>query len=89
MLGINEKLSSLQAENKTINVAIAGIGQMGSSIVSHLNSLKAFKVCAIANRNVQKSYDRIKSLGYSDNDIYVVEKDSTKNGCSIDESSSL
>lgn len=85
MLGINEKLNSLQAENKTINVAIAGIGQMGSSIVSHLNSLKAFKVCAIANRNVQKSYDRIKSLGYSDNDIYVVEKDSTKNGCSRDE----
>ncbi|MCG2790019.1 MAG: NAD(P)-dependent oxidoreductase [Actinomycetia bacterium] len=85
MLGINEKLNSLQAENKTINVGIAGIGQMGSSIVSHLNSLKAFKVCAIANRNVQKSYDRIKSLGYSDNDIYVVEKDSTKNGCSRDE----
>lgn len=85
MLGINENLDSLQAENKTINVAIAGIGQMGSSIISHLNSLKAFKVLAIANRNVQKSYGTVKSLGYSDNDIYVFEKNSKNNGCSEDE----
>ncbi|MCL5072724.1 MAG: SAF domain-containing protein [Actinobacteria bacterium] len=79
MLGINEKLNKLQSENKTINVAVAGIGQMGSSIVSHLNSMKAFKVCAISNRNVQKSYDRIKTMGYDDKDIHVVEKNSVKN----------
>ncbi|MHB1347358.1 MAG: NAD(P)H-dependent oxidoreductase [Candidatus Humimicrobiaceae bacterium] len=85
MLGINENLDSLHAENKTINVAIAGIGQMGSSIISHLNSLKAFKVVAIANRNVQKSYGTVKSLGYSDNDIYVFEKNSKNNGYSEDE----
>ena len=55
MLGLNNKLDSLQREGKTINVAIVGVGQMGKGLISHMRDLKGFKVLAVANRDIERT----------------------------------
>ncbi len=54
MLGLNEKLKDLVLHNKSINVGVVGLGQMGQALVSHLFSLKGFKVCAVADKDLTK-----------------------------------
>ncbi|MCL6088339.1 MAG: SAF domain-containing protein [Actinobacteria bacterium] len=74
MLGINEKLKSLENQGKTINIAIAGIGQMGSGIISHLEKMKSFKILALGDKNLSNSVKKLTGLGYQESDIYSVEK---------------
>ncbi|MHB1254182.1 MAG: NAD(P)H-dependent oxidoreductase [Candidatus Humimicrobiaceae bacterium] len=74
MLGINEKLKTLENQGKTINIAIAGIGQMGSAIICHLGNIKSFKILAIADRNINNCLKKLKELGYNETDIYTIEK---------------
>ena len=38
MLNINRKLAKLESENKKINVALIGAGQMGRGMVSQMAS---------------------------------------------------
>ncbi len=54
MLGLNERLKDLANHKRNINVGIVGLGQMGLSLASHLNDIKGFKVCAAADRNLEK-----------------------------------
>jgi len=75
MLGINDKLNKLHQEGKFINLAIAGIGQMGMGIVSHLKNHKSFRVVAVANKNTESSLKKIKQLDYDEKDICLIEKE--------------
>lgn len=73
MLGFKEKLVGLVKQGKSINVGVAGAGQMGLSIISHLNSIKGFRVCAIADKSMLK-IDRIcGSLGLNRAGISEIE----------------
>ncbi len=73
MLGFKEKLVGLVKQGKSINVGVAGAGQMGLSIISHLNSIKGFRVCAIADKSMLK-VDRIcGSLGLNRAGISEIE----------------
>ena len=59
MLGLNEKIKELARQGKSINVAVAGLGQMGKSLVSHLNDLPGFKILAVADKDSKKVADMI------------------------------
>ncbi|MBM3708175.1 MAG: NAD(P)-dependent oxidoreductase [Actinobacteria bacterium] len=54
MLGLNEKLRDFAEKGKYIKTAVVGLGQMGLSLISHLNSIKGFKVTAAADKNTEK-----------------------------------
>ena len=75
MLGLNEKLQDLQNDGKTINIAIAGIGQMGKGIVAHLKNHKSFKIVALADKDIDNSLKRMEELGYAQKDILPLEKE--------------
>jgi predicted homoserine dehydrogenase-like protein len=73
LLGFKEKLNGLAKEGKSINVGVVGAGQMGLSIISHLNSIKGFKVCAIADKSMARVDQICSSLSLNRGDIFEVE----------------
>lgn len=72
MLGLNEKIKEFAAKGKSINVAVVGLGQMGKSLISHLNDLPGFKIIAVSDRNSKKIKDIIEVLAISENKILKV-----------------
>lgn len=77
LLGFKEKLKELVNQGKSINVGVAGAGQMGLSIISHLKDIKGFRVCAVADKSMSR-VDRIcGSLGLNRSDISEVENNNT------------
>jgi predicted homoserine dehydrogenase-like protein len=73
LLGFKEKLNGLVKQGKSINVGVVGAGQMGLSIISHLSSIKGFRVCAVADKSMSR-IDRIcGSLDLKRSDIFEVE----------------
>ena len=78
MIGINEKLKKLKDQGNTINIAIAGIGQMGSSLISQMQKIGAFKLSCVANKNLDKSLCRLKDLGFKENDFHIISKEDKK-----------
>lgn len=72
MLGLNEKIKELARKGKSINVAVAGLGQMGKSLVSHLNDLSGFKILAVADKDPKKIADMIEVLGITESEILKV-----------------
>ena len=72
MLGLNEKIKELARQGKSINVAVAGLGQMGKSLVSHLNDLAGFKILAVADKDPKKVADMIEILGINESEIFKV-----------------
>jgi predicted homoserine dehydrogenase-like protein len=72
LLGLNEKIKELARKGKSINVAIAGLGQMGKSLISHLNDLPGFKILAVADRDSKKVADMIEVLGITESEILKV-----------------
>ncbi len=72
MLGLNEKIKELVRKGKSINVAVAGLGQMGKSLVSHLNDLPGFKILAVADKDSKKVADMIEVLGITESEIFKV-----------------
>ena len=73
LLGFKEKLKGLAKQGKSINVGVVGAGQMGLSIISHLNTIKGFKVCAIADKSMAKVESICGSLGLNRTDISEAE----------------
>ena len=73
LLGFKEKLNGLAKQGKSINVGVVGAGQMGLSIISHLNSIKGFRVCAIADKNMSRVDQICSSLGLKSADISKFE----------------
>jgi len=73
VLGLNKKLKSLASKGKSIKVAIAGVGQMGRSLVSHIRELDGMQVLAVANRNIGRIAGTIKALDIGYDEIVLVE----------------
>ena len=73
LLGFKEKLNGLAKQGKSINVGVVGVGQMGLSIISHLNSIKGFRVCAVADKSMAKVDQICSSLGLNRADIFEAE----------------
>ncbi|MGZ5471511.1 MAG: NAD(P)H-dependent oxidoreductase [Nitrososphaeraceae archaeon] len=71
-MGLNEKIKELVRKGKSINVAVAGLGQMGKSLVSHLNDLPGFKILAVADKDSKKIADMIEVLGITESKIFKV-----------------
>ena len=71
-MGLNEKIKELARQGKSINVAVAGLGQMGKSLVSHLNDLAGFKILAVADKDPKKVADMIEILGITESEIFKV-----------------
>jgi predicted homoserine dehydrogenase-like protein len=72
LLGLNEKIKELARQGKSINVAVAGLGQMGKSLVSHLNDLPGFKILAVADKDSKKVADMIEILGITESEIFKI-----------------
>ncbi len=72
MLGLNKKLMNLKNDGKSIKVAIAGVGQMGRSLISHIGELGSMQVLVIANRDIDRIAAILKELGISDDEIILV-----------------
>jgi predicted homoserine dehydrogenase-like protein len=73
MLDLGKKLKDLYRNGKTIKIVIAGVGQMGKSLISHLRELDGIQVIAVANRNAGRIIGILKELEINDNEIVVVE----------------
>lgn len=72
MLGLNEKIKELVRNGKFIKVAVAGLGQMGKSLISHLNDLPGFKVVAVADKESTKMADIAEVMGITENEIIKI-----------------
>jgi len=72
MLGLNKKLESLQKKGKSIKIAIAGVGQMGKSLISHIRELDGMQVLAVANRDIGRIADILKELEIDDKEMVFV-----------------
>ena len=77
MLGFKEKLTALTKQGKSINVGVVGAGQMGLSIISHLNSIKGFRVCAVADKSMTRTVSICGSLGLNRTDIFEAQNSYT------------
>jgi predicted homoserine dehydrogenase-like protein len=75
LLGLNEKIMDLARHGRTINVAVVGLGQMGLSLASHLNELKGFKLCAVADKNIEKVNQFCGSLGLNRENVYIYKNE--------------
>ena len=73
MLGLNKKLKSLASKGKSIKVAIAGVGQMGRSLVSHIRELDGMQVLAVANRDIGRITGILKELDIGYDEMVLVE----------------
>jgi len=73
MLGLNRRLKDLQSEGKQIKIGIAGLGQMGSSMAVHVNSLAGMKIAAAADLDVNNAAGILKNAGYGEDDLALVE----------------
>lgn len=73
MLGLNKKLKSLASKGKSIKVAIAGVGQMGRSLVSHIRELDGMQVLAVANRDIGRITGILKELNIGYDEMVLVE----------------
>jgi predicted homoserine dehydrogenase-like protein len=73
LLGFKEKLNGLVKQGKRINVGVVGAGQMGLSIISHLSSIKGFRVCAVADKSMSRLGNICGSLGLNRSDIFEAQ----------------
>jgi predicted homoserine dehydrogenase-like protein len=75
MLGINDKLKDLKSRGGSIKTGIVGVGQMGSSMVAHIESLDGMEVTAVANRNVNSAAKILKGIGIEASRMVLLEGD--------------
>jgi predicted homoserine dehydrogenase-like protein len=73
LLGLNEKLKELAAQDKAIKVGVVGLGQMGLCLVSHLEDIEGFKVCAASDLDTTKAEQLKKIFGAKNKDVIVWE----------------
>ena len=84
MLGINDKLKDLKSKGCSIKTGIIGVGQMGSSMVAHIESLDGMEVTAVANRNVNSAAKILKGIGVEASRMVLLEGDIKVNNANID-----
>lgn len=72
MLGLNKKLKNLKNKGKSIKVAIAGVGQMGRGLISHIREINGIQVVAVANRDVKRIRSILREINISDDEIMLI-----------------
>jgi len=72
LLGLNRKLKDLKNKGKSIKVAVAGVGQMGRGLISHIRELDGMQVVAVANRDMDRINSILKELEVSDDELVLV-----------------
>jgi len=73
MLDLGKKLKNLKKDGKSIKVALAGVGQMGRSLISHIRELDGIEIIAVANRNAARIVNILRELDISDDEIVLIE----------------
>lgn len=79
MANLNDRLRKLDSEGRSIRLAIVGLGQMGSSLVSQIRNLKGMDVLVIANRDINKAAGIAKKLNIGQEEILLAEADNRIN----------
>jgi predicted homoserine dehydrogenase-like protein len=72
LLGLNKKLKDLKNKGKSIKVAIAGVGQMGRGLISHIRELDGIQVVAVANRDAKRIISILREIDISDSEIMFI-----------------
>ena len=72
MLNVNRKLAKLEAENKKINVALIGAGQMGRGMVSQMENMKGMKPAIVVDINIDNAKYALTKAGVAGELIVVV-----------------
>ncbi len=84
MINLYEKVKILESQSKFIRIAIVGIGQMGTGLIAQLREIPAFKIVALANRNINRSLEKLENIGINQKDLVLYSlKDSSKINQSI------
>ena len=79
MLELGKKLRNLQKEGKYIKIALAGVGQMGSGLISQLRELAGMQIVVVVNRNTDRITSLLKELEIDDSEfIFVGEEHKLK-----------
>ena len=73
MLGLSKKLKSLKDRGGSIKIAVAGIGQMGMGLISHIGELDGMQLVAVANRDVRRISSILRELEISDDKLELVD----------------
>ncbi len=73
MLGLNKKLKDLISNGKSIKVAVAGVGQMGRSLVSHIGDLDGIQIVAVADRDIERISSILMEIGISNKNSTIVK----------------
>jgi len=73
VLDLYNKLKKYYLEGKSIKIAVAGLGQMGSSLVSQIRNLKGMDIAAVANRNINRAANILRKVGIKEKEILLVE----------------
>ncbi len=68
-----DKLQRLEEENKSIQVAIVGMGKMGTSLVDRILKIKGMEPALIINRNNQTTRESLMALNVAEDAIGAVE----------------
>jgi predicted homoserine dehydrogenase-like protein len=72
LLGLNKKLKDLKNNGKSIKVAIAGVGQMGRGLISHIRELDGIQVVAVANRDAKRISSILSEIDINDDEIMFI-----------------
>ena len=73
MLGINDKLKDLESRGGSIKTGIVGVGQMGSSMVAHIETLSGMEVSAVADMDVNRAAEILKAVGMEASRMVLLE----------------
>lgn len=79
MLNFREKFHNLKESGETVKIALAGVGQMGKSMVSHLRDLEGIQIVAVANRDADRVVNILKELEIKSSEIVLVKEKDEKN----------
>ncbi|TFG71611.1 MAG: hypothetical protein E4H27_04255, partial [Anaerolineales bacterium] len=69
-----EKLLVRAQNNAPIHVGLVGCGQMGSGLVHVTHKMTGMETVAIADIDVERSLNTLRSLGVADDDICITTK---------------
>jgi len=84
MLGINDKLKDLESKGFSIKTGIVGVGQMGSSMVAHIETLSGMEVSAVADIDVNRAAEILKAVGMEASRMVLLEGSIKVNNANID-----
>ena len=71
MWNIDKRLLKLKQDNKEIQTAIIGAGQMGKGLITQFLMIPGLKPTIISNRTVEKAFNIMVNCGVDENNIFI------------------